>query len=171
MNEPKTKSIVKRMAREIRMSVDTSEKCSDLYRALGSELGLAHHLRPECVAAVMDKPEFPEVAPELYAWRSDKKEKIIPFLRRVYASWLGKGFTRNHLSALDKQAYVAFKNHLFYHGSAEGFDFPTIDEQIDCDFSRLRGFEDTASWQALESEIVALRRIHHFLQSRKESGD
>ncbi|MEP1964460.1 hypothetical protein [Tateyamaria sp.] len=171
MNMPETTALVKRFTKEIRSLDMTPKEQAAFYRMLGERLSLSHHLRPESVAAVMDKPKLPETAPELFAQRVDSREKIIPFLQRVYGSWLGRGFTRNHLSDLDKQAYVAFKNHLYYHGDTGGLNFPTIDEQIDHDFERLTEFDDDASKQELEGEIVALRRIHHFLQSRGKSGD
>lgn len=171
MNMPEIHTLVKRFTKEISSLDMTPSECAAFYRMLGESLGLPHHLRPECVAAVMDKPKLPEIAPEFFAQRSDAREKIIPFLRRVYAPWLGQGLTRNHLNALDKQAYVALKNHLYYHGDTAGFEFPTIEEQINCDFERLLEFDNPTSMQELDAEIIALRRIHHFLKSRGKPSD
>lgn len=170
MNMPETTALVKRFTKEISSLDMTPEERAAFYRMLGQRLNLSHHLRPECVAAVMDKSELPDTAPEIFAGRADASEKIIPFLRRVYKPWLGQGFTRNHLNTLDPQAYVAFKNHLAYHGDAGDFDFPTIDEQIDRDFERLMDFDDETSKQELDSEITALRRIYHLLDSRGKTG-
>lgn len=171
MNMPETKALVKRFTKEITSLDVTPDELATFYRMLGERLNLSHHLRPQCVAAVMDKPKLPETAPELFAQRTNAREKIIPFLRRAYKPWLGHGFTRNHLNTLDPQAYVAFKNHLYYHGDAGNFDFPTIDEQIDRDFERLMDFDDKASKLELDAEITALRRIYHLLDSRGKSGE
>ena len=101
--------------------------------------------------------------------RTDRKEKAIGFIKRVYSPWLGHGLTRSHIMELDKPLYVALKNHIYYHGAAEGLDLPTKAEQIDRDFVKLAGFDDPASRDALDQEIIALRRIHHLLESRDRS--
>lgn len=166
MNERETKSIVKRIVSEIQDSSESFTVIAKLYRSLGEELNLSHHLRPECVAVVFDKPELPSVALELYRNRKNPKEKPAEFIKRVYGSWLGKGLTRSHLNQLDSALYVAEKNRAFYHGRTHNIDLPTKAEQIDRDFEKLSGFDDPVSRQALEDEIIALRRIHHLLESR-----
>lgn len=171
MNEVNSKSIVKRLAREIRDSTDHPQHQAEIFRALGLALGLPHHLRPSCVADILDMPALPKSAPELYRNREDPSEGIAAFLRRVYQTWLGKGMTRSHLNDLDSAAYTAYKNLLYYHGDGAGIDLPTKGEQIDLDFAKLTAVNDPASRQALEGEIVALRRIHHLLESRSPKDD
>lgn len=166
MNERETKSIVKRIVSEIQDSSESFTVIAKLYRSLGEKLNLSHHLRPECVAVVFDKPELPDFAPELYRDRKNSKEKSAEFIQRVYGSWLGKGLTRSHLNQLDSALYVAEKNRAFYHGRTFNIDLPTKAEQIDRDFDKLSEFADPASLQSLDDEIIALRRIHHFLESR-----
>lgn len=54
------------------------------------------------------KREPPAKAPEYYAERSNRREKICDFIRRVYADWLdGHTMTRAHLGEIDPQAYDA----------------------------------------------------------------
>lgn len=166
MNEPISKSIVKRLAREIRDSSDLPEQHAEIFRALGHAMGLSHHLRPSCIADIFDVPALPQSAPELYRNRKDPREGINAFLRRVYKAWLGKGMTRSHLNDLDSAAYTAYKNLLYYHGEDAGIDLPTKGEQLDLDFAKLTAISDPVSRQALDDEIVALRRIHHLLGSR-----
>lgn len=162
MNEPKTKSIVKRIAQELRADKFSAK----LYRDLAKELGLTHHLRPNCIAILFDKPNIPENAPELYIERKDKREKPVAFINRVYGDLLGKGLTRTHIMDLDKALYIAEKNYAYYHGRPTGFDLPTKAEQIDRDYTQLTSFNDPKSLQELEDEIIALRRIHNLLLSR-----
>lgn len=132
-------------------------------------MGLPHHLRPSCVADILDMPALPKSAPELYRNREDPREGITAFLQRAYQTWLGKGMTHSHLNNLDSAAYTAYtayKNVLYYHGEGAGIDLPTKGGQIDLDFAKLTAINDPLSRQALEDEIVALRRIHHLLESR-----
>lgn len=166
MNEVKPKSIAKRLALEIRDSTDLPQHQAEIFRALGHALGLSHHLRPSCVADILDMPSLPKSAPELYRDRTDPREGISAFLQRVYKTWLGKGMTRSHLNDLDSAAYTAYKNLLYYHGEGVGIDLPTKGEQIDLDFAKLSAVNDPVSRQAMEDEIIALRRIHHLLESR-----
>ena len=170
MNEVKSKSIVKRLALEIRDSTDLPQQQVEIFRALGLALGLSHLLRPSCVADILDMPSLPKSAPELYRDRTDPREGITVFLQRVYQTWLGKGMTRSHLNDLDSAAYTAYKNLLYYHGEDAGIDLPTKGEQIDLDFAKLTAVSDPVSRPALEDEIVALRRIHHLLESRSPKG-
>ena len=163
---PEIKVLVGKLAVEMAKIEAARGRIENLYRSLGEKADMSHHLRPRAVAALMDKPELPDIPPEIYARRSDPHEKIGPFLRRVYARWIGKGFTRNRLRTLDKSAYAAFKNHLAYHGDIGDLDLPSVSEQINRDFEALLTFDNPVSRKELDTEIILLRRIHNFLKTR-----
>ncbi|MFZ5693936.1 MAG: hypothetical protein ACOY5F_22100 [Pseudomonadota bacterium] len=85
-----------------------------LLSLLGQELGLS-----ATFAEAADETgvvHFPEKAPELWADRpKDSRESPADFILRVYQPWLGSGFARPDLRALDIPLYQAFAKWIARH--------------------------------------------------------
>lgn len=161
MNENNT--LVKRIATDLLNAESGSEEVAAIYRALGQALGLRHHLRPRPVAEIMNKPELPKVAPEIYQQRADKEENVLDFVKRVYRPWIGKGFGRQHLYHLDRSAYLGYKNFIAYHGDRYSDILPTKEQLIDRDRAILSEHDDPKSCAQVKDEIVLIRRIENIL--------
>lgn len=112
---------------------------ADIYVLLGIELGLAHLLQPEALPE--SEMPLPEIAPELYQKRADRRERPCPFIERVYAEWLGNGLAQHHLLHLDEPLYAALHNWLLKNEWPGSFDLPSKKELNDRELERL-GIED-----------------------------
>ena len=78
------------------------------------------------------EPDKPHVAPAL--WMSEARqegESPADFIHRVYAPWIGKGFSRVDLLRLDPKLYRALGNWLLRKGNVLWFDLPTRKEVND----------------------------------------
>lgn len=74
--------------------------------------------------------EIPDTPPEIYAQRSDKNEKPIDFIARVYAPWLGRGLAQADIKRLDRQLYMALHNWLRHNELPPSIDLPTKSEVV-----------------------------------------
>lgn len=82
----------------------------------------------------------PETAPLLYADRQDKREKVVPFIIRVYGGgdpsggWLDGNMTRADLRHLDPKGYAALNNFETRAGGntpLSEMNLPTVKQQND----------------------------------------
>lgn len=163
MNENNT--FVKRIAHDLLKAEAGSAELATIYRALGQALGLRHHLRPPPIAEILDRPKFPDAAPELYRDRRDTRETILDFVARAYRPWIGKGFGRQHLYHLDRPAYLAYKNFIAYHGDRYADILPTKEQLIDRERDILAAYDDPKSRAQVKEEIMLLRRIENILNA------
>lgn len=160
------KRLIEKLKDEIDAAGIQPEKRADILRDLGRELGLKAHLRPEAIAKVMALSDVPARTPEFYQDRTDKSETALAFVKRVYAPWIGKGFTVNILRRLDEPAYWAYRNYFRYRGLPENTFLPSLSDQIDLEYAALMGNADQDLPQNVLDEIQALRRIENLLVSR-----
>lgn len=84
---------------------------------------LTQHARDFLTSGGAPEPDLPDKAPELWSRREGRKENPVAFIRRVYAPWLERGFTRAHLLALDRPLYSALAVWLHRHPDV---DFPEL---------------------------------------------
>lgn len=81
---------------------------------------------------------FPSKAPQLWVDRDPAlKENPAAFTRRVYGPWIGIGFTRPQLRALDDALYHALSVWEHRHPEDTVKDLPTLAEVIDSKIARL----------------------------------
>ena len=177
LHEDQIEKLANTIADQILEYGDSEQACATLFRSLGKALGLGHHLRPACIAPIFSRPELPRKAPQTYRRRAYRKETPIEFLHRVYGPWIGNGMTHNHLLNIDPPLYWGLRHYCRYHlGSnrvSESVGLPTKQQLIDEDHAIvIANFSDKAAREALDKEIIALRRVHHFLKSRgNEAAD
>ena len=84
----------------------------------------SHALR-EALAYEVMLPDAPDKAPELWSERKGTRENPVTFIRRVYASWLGRGLRRSHLLSLDRALYTSLGVWLHRHPDT---GFPELDK-------------------------------------------
>jgi len=111
--------------REAAAALDRIETKHDLNMQTRIALreALAQHARDFLVSGGADQPDLPDKAPELWSRREGRKENPVAFIRRVYAPWLRRGFTRAHLLALDRPLYSALAVWLHRHPQEEFPEF------------------------------------------------
>jgi hypothetical protein len=81
---------------------------------------------------------MPSKAPQLWTERDPAlKENPAAFTRRVYGPWIGTGFTRPQLRALDDALYHALSVWEHRHPEDAIKDLPTLAEVIDSKIARL----------------------------------
>ena len=81
---------------------------------------------------------LPSKAPQLWVDRDPAlKENPAAFTRRVYGPWIGTGFTRPQLRALDDALYHALSVWEHRHPEDTVKDLPTLAEVIDSKIARL----------------------------------
>ena len=81
---------------------------------------------------------LPSKAPQLWVDRDPAlKENPAAFARRVYGPWIGTGFTRPQLRALDDALYHALSVWEHRHPEDTVKDLPTLAEVIDSKIARL----------------------------------
>lgn len=81
---------------------------------------------------------LPSKAPQLWVERDPAlKENPAAFTRRVYGPWIGTGFTRPQLRALDDALYHALSVWEHRHPEDAVKDLPTLAEVIDSKIARL----------------------------------
>jgi hypothetical protein len=111
----------------------------DMASRIALREALAEHARDFVASGGAPEPDIPDSAPERWSRREGRKENPITFIRRVYAPWLGRGFTRAHLLTLDRALYSALAVWMHRHPEAE---FPELiapeDEVLDILARRLR---------------------------------
>lgn len=79
---------------------------------------------------VKTSPEMPISAPELFIDRVNREEKPIDFIKRVYAPWIGHGFTQPFLRRLDPKLYMALHNWLRANAMPADLPLPTKSEIV-----------------------------------------
>lgn len=84
---------------------------------------LVEHAAEFLASGGAPEPDLPRKAPELWSRREGRKENPVAFIRRVYAPWLDRGFTRSHLLALDRSLYSALAVWMHRHPEVE---FPEL---------------------------------------------
>jgi hypothetical protein len=100
---------------------------------------------------------MPSKAPQLWTERDPAlKENPAAFTRRVYGPWMGAGFTRPQLRALDDALYHALSVWEHRHPEDAVTELPTLAEVIDSKIARL----------ADEFSPDELRRLGATLQTR-----
>lgn len=88
------------------------------------------------LAAEAGTPQaLPDHAPELWETRGDRSEKPPAFIMRVYAPWLGTGFTQADLKARDPKLYMALHNWLRTNPLPAELDLPTKRERNDAELA------------------------------------
>lgn len=90
---------------------------------------------------------------ETWKTRSDSKEPVVAFIKRVYAPFIDKGLTRKHLS-VDPSLYTALANWLRKNDLPDWLDLPTA-------------WEATPEITFTEEEQIGIRK-YHALQARKQ---
>lgn len=89
-------------------------------------------------AAATSVPLMPSKAPQLWVDRDPAlRESPAAFTRRVYGPWMGTGFTRPQLRALDDALYHALSVWEHRHPEDALKDLPTLAEVIDSKIARL----------------------------------
>ena len=98
---------------------------------LATRLGAPEGANAEGPAAPIAK-NLPEVAPELYAHRSNRQENPEQFIKRVYIDVFGEpavsGLTQTDLARLDPQLHNRYRN--WKVGKALAFEIPTRDSVL-----------------------------------------
>lgn len=118
--------------REAALALDRIETKHDL--DMGSRLALREALADAARSFIASggaaEPDLPAKAPELWSRREGRKENPVAFIRRVYAPWLNRGFTRAHLLALDRPLYSALAVWLHRHPQEEFPEFITPEDDV-----------------------------------------
>ena len=130
MDNLKILAIVDDLKNRIPDDLSSSER-ADVFVYLGEKMGMTHLLRPEAQPPNPNYIPPPEVAPELYRDRKNRKESAPEFTVRVYAKWLGKGLARNHLLKLDRSLYEAIRNWVKKKPLPDWCDLPMLKELND----------------------------------------
>jgi hypothetical protein len=107
-------------------------------------------------AEVATPAPLPLAPPELWSKRTDRAESPVGFVRRVYAPYIGHGFTRPDLRKLDPELYRAVTVWEHRHPEDRMTEIPKKSEVID------------ARLAALSSRITPdeLRQLGYALQGR-----
>ena len=103
----------------------------EIVRMIVSELGFSHILTPSVVPAVSNEAPvigLPAYPPELWVDRKDREETPPEFIKRVYATWLGRGLTRQWLKN-DPPLYNAYATWISRH-PADKLDLPTRSDLV-----------------------------------------
>lgn len=118
--------------REAATALDRIETKHDLSMEsrIALRQALAQHARDYVASGGAPEPDLPEKAPELWSRREGRKENPVAFIRRVYAPWLDRGFTRAHLLALDRPLYSALAVWLHRHPETEFPEFITPTDEV-----------------------------------------
>jgi len=136
MSNPELLKIAKILSHQIPKDLNGAD-CADIYVLLGKELGMTHLLMPEARPNPIYSLPLPKEAPEVYKTRDDKSEKVVAFIRRVYAPWLGQGLARNYLRYLDPSVYHALHNWLKKNPWPEDLDLPSKKELNDRELAHM----------------------------------
>jgi hypothetical protein len=104
----------------------------DMTSRIALRQALTQHARDYLASGGAPEPDVPDTAPERWSRREGRKENPVAFIRRVYAPWLNRGFTRAHLLTLDRALYSALAVWMHRHPETE---FPELiapnDEVLD----------------------------------------
>jgi hypothetical protein len=111
--------------REAATALDRIETKHDLSMEsrIALRQALAQHASDFLATGGAAEPDLPSKPPERWSRREGRKENPVAFIRRVYAPWLNRGFTRSHLLALDRSLYSALGVWLHRHPDVE---FPEL---------------------------------------------
>ncbi|WP_114964088.1 hypothetical protein [Tritonibacter mobilis] len=136
MDKFQIKAIAKKVAKKVPQNLNGAEK-ADIYAILGMELGLSHLLLPEARPDALYDIQLPDVAPEFYEEREDRKEGVVAFITRAYAPWIGQGLAQHHIGRLDPKLYRALHNWLQYNPFPDDLDLPTKKQLNDRELEKL----------------------------------
>ena len=96
----------------IKRLVQSTNKSHGLHLSIEQQEAVANEIEEVFATAMaVSPPRLPDAAPEKYSARSDKRENIVDFLKRIYPRELEAGsLSRPALLNLDGSAYKALEN-------------------------------------------------------------